>query len=72
MNKKNCKIGVFDSGLGGVTVLKSLLKDLPYEEYIYYGDSGNAPYGSGKTKEEIQDLCTKIMDFFLSFSTTIW
>ena len=43
MNKKNCKIGVFDSGLGGVTVLKSLLKDLPYEEYIYYGDSGNAP-----------------------------
>ena len=43
MNKKNCKIGVFDSGLGGVTVLKSLLKDLPYEEYSYYGDSGNAP-----------------------------
>ena len=65
MNKKNCKIGVFDSGLGGVTVLKSLLKDLPYEEYIYYGDSGNAPYGSGKTKEEIQDLCTKIMDFLI-------
>ena len=65
MNKKNCKIGVFDSGLGGVTVLKSLLKDLPYEEYIYYGDSGNAPYGSGKTKEEIQNLCAKIMDFLI-------
>lgn len=65
MNKKNCKIGVFDSGLGGVTVLKRLLKDLPYEEYIYYGDSGNAPYGSGKTKEEIQNLCTKIMNFLI-------
>lgn len=65
MNKKNYKIGVFDSGLGGVTVLKRLLKDLPYEEYIYYGDSGNAPYGSGKTKEEIQNLCAKIMDFLI-------
>lgn len=65
MNKKNSKIGVFDSGLGGVTVLKRLLKDLPYEEYIYYGDSGNAPYGSGKTREEIQNLCSKIVDFFI-------
>ena len=65
MCKKNYKIGVFDSGLGGITVLKRLLKDLPYEEYIYYGDSGNAPYGSGKTKEEIQNLCTKIMDFLI-------
>ncbi|EGQ78722.1 glutamate racemase, partial [Fusobacterium animalis ATCC 51191] len=65
MDKKNCKIGVFDSGLGGVTVLKRLLEDLPYEEYIYYGDSGNAPYGSGKTKEEIQYLCKKIMDFLI-------
>ena len=70
MNKKNCKIGVFDSGLGGVTVLKSLLKDLPYEEYIYYGDSGNAPYGSGKTKEEIQNLCAKIMDFLVENTRT--
>ena len=65
MDISNYKIGVFDSGLGGVTVLKRLLKDLPYEEYIYYGDSGNAPYGSGKTKEEIQNLCTKIMDFLI-------
>ena len=64
MNKKNCKIGVFDSGLGGVTVLKSLLKDLPYEEYIYYGDSGNAPYGSGKTKEEIIEMIEPIAKKF--------
>ena len=64
MDKKNCKIGVFDSGLGGVTVLKRLLKDLPYEEYIYYGDSGNAPYGSGKTKEEIIEMIEPITKKF--------
>lgn len=65
MYKKEYSIGIFDSGIGGTTVLKRLLKDLPYEKYIYYGDSGNSPYGSGKTKADIQNLCIKIMDFFI-------
>lgn len=56
-------IGVFDSGVGGTTILKEILNLLPNENIIYYGDSGNAPYGQ-KTTEEIQKLCCKILDFF--------
>lgn len=60
----NSNIGVFDSGVGGITVLKEILKVLPHENILYYGDSGNAPYGE-KSIEEIQSLCNKILDFFL-------
>ena len=49
MAEKTQKIGIFDSGLGGTTVLKEMIKSLPNEDYIYYGDNGNFPYGSGKT-----------------------
>ena len=52
MAEKTQKIGIFDSGLGGTTVLKEMIKSLPNEDYIYYGDNGNFPYGSGKTKNE--------------------
>ena len=48
----NTKIGVFDSGIGGVTVLKECLNLCPNYEYIYYSDSKNNPYGE-KTKEKI-------------------
>lgn len=60
---QNQSIGVFDSGVGGTTILKEILNLLPNENIIYYGDSGNAPYGQKSTKE-IQDLCCKILDFF--------
>ena len=56
MDNKNKAIGVFDSGLGGVSVLKELIKSMPNEKFIYFGDSANAPYGI-KTKEE----CEKTM-----------
>lgn len=56
-------IGVFDSGLGGISVLKKLITFLPNENFIYYGDSKNAPYGI-KTKEEIEKRCFDIFDFF--------
>lgn len=59
------KIGIFDSGLGGTTVLKEMIKALPNEKILYYGDSGNAPYGVGKSKEEIQRLCENIVKFFI-------
>ena len=49
MADKRQRIGIFDSGLGGTTVLKEMMKALPNEDYIYYGDNGNFPYGSGKT-----------------------
>ena len=42
----NKPIAVFDSGLGGIRVLKELVKLMPNENYIYYGDSYYAPYGT--------------------------
>ena len=49
------KIGFFDSGLGGLLVLKAVAKALPNYDYIYYGDTANLPYGD-KTEEEIYEL----------------
>ena len=63
MNEKR-KIGVFDSGIGGVTVLKEIVKILPNEDYIYYSDSKNNPYGD-KKDEEIIKLCINIVNFFI-------
>ena len=54
MNKEriNAPIGVFDSGLGGLTALKQLQVDLPAEDYIYFGDTARVPYG-GRDKETL-------------------
>jgi len=49
------KIGIMDSGIGGLTILKECLDRLPAHEYLYYADSNNAPYGT-KTKEEVYQL----------------
>lgn len=57
MNNKSA-IGVFDSGLGGISVLRACVKELPGEDYIYYGDSFNAPYGT-RPAEEIKELSEK-------------
>ena len=51
MNKKHDYIAVFDSGVGGISVLRHLVRILPGERFIYYGDSANAPYGSRSTQE---------------------
>lgn len=48
-------IGIFDSGMGGISVLRELIKIMPNEKYIYYGDNANAPYGT-KNRDEILDL----------------
>src|SRR5437868_15391983 len=40
------KIGVFDSGVGGITVLKELVRKAPHAEYLYFGDTARLPYGS--------------------------
>ena len=55
MKKRELPIGVIDSGLGGISVLKELLLAMPTEKYIYLGDSANAPYGV-KGSEEILRL----------------
>ncbi len=57
-------IAIFDSGLGGMSVLKECMKQMPYENYIYYGDSLYAPYGT-KTKKEIIDRCHTICEQML-------
>lgn len=60
----NNKIGLFDSGLGGLSILKGLLKELPNEDYLFYEDSINNPYGS-KTDEELFDITSNIVDYLL-------
>ena len=62
---KRCCIGVFDSGVGGVSVLKQIVKLLPNENIIYFGDTKNIPYGD-KTKEEIQKLSKRIVEFLIT------
>ena len=51
MEKKNLPIAVFDSGLGGISVLRELVALMPEEQYLYFGDSANAPYGTRTTQE---------------------
>ena len=63
MNKES-SIGIFDSGIGGLTILKKIRELLPRENIIYYGDWKNNPY-SEKSKEDIQNLSAKIMDFLI-------
>ena len=57
-------IGIFDSGVGGLTLLDKLVKALPEESFEYYGDSGNCPYGT-KTIEEIRQHTIRIMDYLM-------
>ena len=61
----NNPIGVFDSGIGGLTVLKQIIKLLPNEKYIYYADTDNVPYGL-KTKEQILEYVESAIDFLNS------
>ncbi len=58
-------IGVFDSGVGGISVLKSLVAELPGEDFRYFGDSANAPYGE-KSEEEVRELSGAIAERFVA------
>lgn len=53
-NNNQRAIGVFDSGLGGLTVVKELIKKLPHEKIIYYGDTARVPYGTKSPKSIVQ------------------
>lgn len=61
----NAPIGVFDSGLGGVSVLREAVRILPHENFIYFGDDANAPYGS-RSESEIRLLTLSSTDFLAS------
>src|SRR5690625_1568672 len=60
----NRPIGVFDSGVGGLTIAKEIKRLLPNENIIYYGDTKHLPYGD-KSKEAIIDFTTKITQFLI-------
>ena len=49
MDKPTRPIGVFDSGLGGISVLRACTALLPQEDFLFFGDSANAPYGDRKS-----------------------
>lgn len=57
-------IGFLDSGVGGISVLKQAVKLMPGEDFIYFGDSANAPYGE-KPAEEIQRLTFAVVEYLL-------
>lgn len=63
----NQAIGIFDSGLGGLSVWMELMKVLPQESFIYYADRVNCPYGQ-KSSEEIIELSHRIVDFLIEKS----
>lgn len=63
ISKNNLPIGFFDSGVGGLTVLKEVKKILPNEDFIYFGDTMHVPYGD-KTKEQLLSYSKNILKFF--------
>lgn len=52
-------VGVFDSGVGGISVLRALVRELPHERFVFYGDSAHAPYGE-KSEAEVLELSRSI------------
>ena len=62
--EKTQPIGVFDSGVGGVSVLRELASLLPYEDYLYFGDRKNVPYGT-KKPGEVRRLVSDVVEFLL-------
>lgn len=57
-------IGIFDSGMGGVSLLRNAIRMLPNENYIFYGDNANAPYGD-RSEDDILRLTSNAADFLL-------
>lgn len=64
MHTKDEYIAVFDSGVGGISVLKELVKLMPEESYLYFGDSANAPYGDRPT-EQVRQLTLEAAEMLM-------
>ncbi|MGB3294708.1 MAG: glutamate racemase [Phormidesmis sp.] len=62
--RSNFKIGVFDSGVGGLTVLRELRSQLPYESVVYFGDTARVPYGN-RSKQEILRFVREIIAWMM-------
>ncbi|MBT3187696.1 MAG: glutamate racemase [Anaerolineae bacterium] len=63
--KKNSPIGIFDSGVGGLSVLRAIHKHLPNEDLFYFADQGHVPYGQ-RSLEEVRRFSIEITDFLLA------
>ena len=57
-------IGVFDSGLGGLTVVRELMRKLPHEDIVYFGDLARLPYGT-KSKKQIIEFSVNNVEFLI-------
>ena len=64
MANRNDPIAVFDSGMGGISVLREMVRLMPEEDFIYFGDSKNAPYGT-KSMEEVKSLTLNNIAYLL-------
>lgn len=64
-DEKTRPVGVFDSGVGGISVLKELHRLLPHENYVFYGDSANAPYGT-RTTADVRKLSFAVVEKLLT------
>lgn len=60
-------IGVLDSGIGGVSVLREIIKVIPKGHFVYYSDSANNPYGD-KSRDEVYNLVKKTVDYFIKLN----
>ena len=63
MNKE-APIGMFDSGVGGISVLREAVRLLPHERFLFYGDTKNAPYGT-KSREQVLSLSRRVVELLL-------
>lgn len=70
MQKNSEPIGIFDSGIGGLTVFAELVKNLPHENIIYFGDTAHVPYGS-KSREKVTEFSKNIVKFLCSQNVKI-
>tara|TARA_B100001123_G_C15284862_1_gene1015264 strand:+ start:1226 stop:2032 length:807 start_codon:yes stop_codon:yes gene_type:complete len=70
LNNSNPVIGIFDSGLGGLTILNQLNQDFNNSQFIYFGDTAHLPYGT-KSHKSIIRFCDNIVDFLISKGANI-
>ena len=59
---RNAPVGVFDSGIGGLTVAREIMRNLPSEKIVYFGDTARVPYGS-KSRETVIRYSRQIIHF---------
>ncbi len=67
---KNAPIGIFDSGVGGLTVFREICRFFPHEDIVYFGDTARVPYGS-KSSETITRFAFENIDFLKTFNTKV-